>query len=590
MLLRKQEVFLCGFPHNDFDSCVKIRTSRPMRSFATILQSHGKVVVLGLLVAALIGAAVWSNDRLARARTTAEARETARNEAMIISASLQSELEKFSLVPLVLAEDPQVRSLLAGARGETAALDRRLEGLARQTDAAVIYLMDANGVTLAASNWGLPTTFVGSDYSFRRYFQEAMEKGSATQFALGTVSRKPGLYIAQLVQVGGKQLGVVAVKVEFDKLEANWRAATHGVFVTDSDGVILLASNEDWRFRTTDPARAATRDRSLDSRQFGIGSLQPLDLGNDTGTGGAVAAPLLDAEQPIALDGWTLHLLADPTPRIDAAVANARLYLLLGIALAGILAGFALVMRRRRNLRDEAVLAERTRTLREQLNQANRLATLGQVSAGVGHEINQPVAAVRLLAENGGRLLLAGRAQEAGENFKRIAELTDRMGRITAELRRFARRDAPEPEAFPLAAAIEGALLLLRDRIERLGISLMTPPPSEGEIQVRAEPVRLEQVLVNLLQNALDAAGAGGSVELSVEREAKFCRLRVRDTGPGIDEAVRERLFQPFATTKRNGLGLGLVISRDIMRGLGGDLTLGSADEGAEFVMRIPRA
>lgn len=509
---------------------------------------------------------------------------------MIIAASLQAELDKFSLVPLVLAEDPQVNSLLSGARGERASLDRRLEDLARQTSAAVIYLMDESGQTQAASNWKLPTTFVGSNYSFRRYFQQAMETGSATQFALGTVSREPGLYIAQRVVADGRPVGVVAVKVEFDALEANWRAATHGVFVTDRDGVVLLASDEDWRFRAIDPVQASTRDRELDRQQFGVDTLEPLDLESRSGIGGVIAAPLFDTEQPIALDGWTLHLLADPKPRIDAAVANGRFYVLLAIALAGVVAALGLYLRRRRKLLGEALLAERTRTLREQLNQANRLATLGQVSAGVGHEISQPVAAVRVFAENGERLLSAGRAAEAGRNFKQIVDLTERIGRITSELRRFARRDAAEPRNFPLKEAIDGALLLLRDRVGRSEATLITPPAEECAVQVRAEPVRLEQVLVNLLQNALDAAGPRGRIELSVVTEAGFCHLSVIDDGPGLSLEAKEQLFQPFATTKPNGLGLGLVISRGIMRSLGGDLSLGARDGGAEFIMRIPRA
>lgn len=561
-----------------------------MQRFASLFRSRGRLVALVATALVLLGAAVWSIDRLARTRALASAQEDARNEAMIIATSLQAELDKFSLVPLVLAEDPQVNGLLSGASDERGALNRRLEDLARQTNAAVIYLMDESGQTLAASNWNLPTTFVGSNYSFRRYFQQAMETGSATQFALGTVSRKPGLYIAQRVVVDGRPVGVVAVKVEFDTLEANWHAATHGVFVTDRDGVVLLASNEDWRFRAIDPARVSTRDRDLDRQQFGVDALEPLDLGGRSGIGGAVAAPLFDTEQPIALDGWTLHLLADPRPRIDAAVANGRFYALLAIALAGVVVALGLYLRRRRELLGEALLAERTRTLSEQLSQANRLATLGQVSAGVGHEISQPVAAVRVFAENGERLLSAGRAAEAGKNFQQIVDLTERIGRITSELRRFARRDVAEPRNFPLEEAIEGALLLLRDRVERSGAALITPLAEECAVQVRAEPVRLEQVLVNLLQNALDAAGPRGRIELSVVSEARFCHLSVKDDGPGLSLEAREQLFQPFATTKPDGLGLGLVISRGIMRSLGGDLSLGTGDGGAEFIMRIPRA
>ena len=561
-----------------------------MRDLGLGTKLSGRLIGVALLVATLLGASLWSIERLAKGSALTAAQQTGRNEARIIAASLNSELEKFSLVPLVLARDPQVRALLTGTADDVASLNRRLEELARQTNAAAIYLMNEDGLTLAASNWRLETSFVGSNYSFRPYFSDALDNGSATQFALGTVSRKPGLYIAQRVMTAGRPIGAVAVKVEFDELEARWRAATAGVYVTDRDGVVLLASNPVWRFRSTDPERAKNRDRALDRLQFGIESLRPLDLEAGSTGGAAIPALLLDTPQPIPLGGWTLHLLVDPAPRIDAAVANARFYLLLALSVIGMLAAIGLFRRRRRRQRAEDMLAERTRMLREQLNQANRLATLGQVSAGVGHEISQPVAATRVFAESGERLLAVGRIDEAGINFRRIVELSDRIGRITTELRRFARRDASEPQAFPLAEAIDGALLLLRDRVDRLGVTVLRPPEGVDQVLVKAEPVRLEQVLVNLIQNALDAIGEGGRIELSLEVEEDFCSLRVEDDGPGLDPDVRERLFQPFATTKPDGLGLGLVISRDIMRALGGDLTLGAGVRGTVFVMRIPRA
>lgn len=544
---------------------------------------------LALLFIVSVVAAFLSIERLARSGATAAAQQAGRNDAKIIAASLQSELEKFSLVPLVLARDPQVRGLLTGSAAEAKPLDRRLEELARQTNAAAIYLMRRDGLTLAASNWQLDTSFVGSNYNFRPYFTGALASGSATQFALGTVSRKPGLYIAQRVMADGRAVGVVAVKVEFDAIEANWRAATEGVYVTDRDGVVLLASNPEWRFRSTNPANARRRNRTLDRSQFGTERLRPLEL-NAGQRAGQVAASLLDSPQPIRLGNWTLHLLVNPAPRIDAAIANARFYLILAIAAAGIVGAAAYWARRRRHLRAQAVIDERTQMLREQLNQANRLATLGQVSAGVGHEISQPVAATRVFAESGVRLLADGRIEEAGVNFRRIVDLSDRIGVITTELRRFARRDVSEPQRFPISEAINGALLLLRDRVQRLDASVHAPSSAASSVVVRAEPVRLEQVLVNLLQNGLDAAGRKGTIELSIEVEQRFCDLRVTDDGPGLDEGARDRLFQPFATTKQNGLGLGLVISRDIMRALGGDLTLEPSASGAAFVMRVPLA
>ncbi len=546
-----------------------------------------RMLTIGLAMLALLALlAVVGLDRQATATAKAEARQAGRNDAAILVAGLQAELDKFSVAPLVLAGDPEVRALLVDGGADARHLDRRFEALAAQTRAAAIYLMDRNGETLAASNWRLPSTFVGSNYRFRRYFTDAIATGSGTQFALGTVSRKPGLYIAQAVRAEGRTIGIVAVKVEFDELERSWREATPGVFVTDGSGVVLLASNDAWRFHTTRPDLAASRDHTLDNRQFGTERLEPLEL--DTRSADRrTAVPLIDSNLPIALPGWRLHLLVDPGERISAARAGLRLYVLLAAAVLGALLVTAVVLRNRRERIAERLVADRTHSLREQLGQANRLALLGQITAGVGHEINQPVAAARVYAENGVRLLDRGRVDEARTNFGRIVGIAERIGAITDELRRFGRRGAAESGLMPIGQPIDGAILLLHDRILRSSVALTLPEGDQRAIRVRAEPVRLEQVLVNLLQNALDATPPGGSIALSIKIEGAFCLLTVADEGPGLGE-IGDRIFQPFATTKSGGLGLGLVISRDIMRDLGGDLTIGPSDGGARFIMRIP--
>ncbi len=547
--------------------------------------------MLGLLAAALVAAlCLWTIDRIMRTQAIEETGSLARNDAAILSAGLQSELDKFNLVPLVLAEDPEVQRLLRGDSAGQDVMNRRLETLAGQSNAAAIYLMDSRGDALAASNWRHPASFVGSNYRFRQYFQEATKDGSATEFALGTVSRRPGLYVAQRVGPASNPAGIVAVKVEFDALEKSWRDATDGVFVTDREGIVLIASEEAWRFRASDPSALDGRDPAADRQQMGISSLKPLAIRRTGEVGEVVAIPLLDTQQPIALNGWVLHLLVDPAPQVEAAIANGRLLLFAAIALIVALYASWLYLRRRRWIAADAVLAERTRNLREQLTQANRLATLGQVSAGVAHEISQPVAAARVFAETGAKLIEAGQTEAAARNFQKITELTDRIGRITGELRRFSRRQVSEPKAMQVNQALDGALLLLRDRIDSLRIEIVMPDASETEIAVQAEHVRLEQVLVNLLQNAIDATGQGGLIVIDIETGEQSCSIRVSDNGPGIDEAQMEQLFQPFATTKPNGLGLGLVISRDIMRDLGGDLTCTSSAAGAQFTMRIARA
>ena len=542
------------------------------------------IIAIGVLLIAALGLLVI--DRTMRTSALDEAEKGAKNEAAILAAGLESELDKFSLVPLVLARDPQVQSLMGGDRAQQSGLNQRLQQLAGQTGAAVIYLMNRDGQTLAASNWNRPDSFVDSNYGFRHYFRDARASGVATEFALGTVSRRPGLYIARRVDGPSGPVGVVAIKVEFNPLEASWAKATSGVFVTDAEGVILVTSNPAWRFSTIRPIAPSQRDAEQDLRQFGKAKLPLLNPGG--GSARTLTPALIESLHPVAPLAWNLHLLSDPSTSLAAAKANARSLFLLLLVLAVVVAALVFIGIRRREARAEALINDRTGRLRDQLQQANRLATLGQITAGVGHEIRQPVAAIRILAETGERLSERGAHEEAAVNFARITALTDRIGTITDELRRFSRRGDREPRQVPLRQVIDGALLLLRERVSQLDIDLILPPEPVLDLIVRGEHVALEQVLVNLLQNAFDATGEGGQVSIDITESGQFRQLSVTDNGPGLTSDQRSSLFQPFATTKPDGLGLGLVISQDIMRGLGGDLVEEAVAQGTCFTMLIP--
>ena len=162
---------------------------------------------------------------------------------------LGSELQTFRLLPLVLAEYPDVAQAMQGHDPAAAKrLNATLELLATRTDAGVLYAIDARGRAVAASNWRLPTSFVGQDYTFRTYFNEAMARGGSELFALGSVSRRPGLYLARRVDRGGRALGVIVVKVEFDRLEREWAQSPGATVVTDARGLILITSVPAWRF------------------------------------------------------------------------------------------------------------------------------------------------------------------------------------------------------------------------------------------------------------------------------------------------------------------------------------------------------
>ena len=576
-------------------------------------------------VAATIALLALAGDRWSWARARAAADDAAQQAARTHSALLESELQKFRLLPLVLIEYPDVAAALTGDGASRGRLDRTLELLAARTDAADLYVIRPDGVTIAASNWRKPTSFVGQNYGFRPYFRDAMRGGAAELFALGTVSRRPGLYLARRVDRGGRTLGIVVVKVEFDTVESAWTRTSGASFATDANGVILVTSRPEWRFHTTggvDPQVLAAARRA---RQFGSDVPRPAPLtlsgGDAVATIGEAQARYRVAAEPAALAGGRLYHISP----LDGPLATARTQaLLVGLGLLFLLAGGAVLSLRaaeRRRLQHEGRIAleqevarrtaelresndklvvesqeraeadRRYRAAREELAQASRLGTLGQVTAGVAHEINQPVAAIRTFAENGGKLLDRGEGGTARENFGRIVELADRIGRITAELRGFARKRTRAMGTETLESILDGVLILIGERARgRLTIDVS----AEARLLVlKGERVRIEQILVNLIQNALDAIAdrKDGRVRLSAERSAGRVILLVADNGPGVDVAVRDTLFTPFTTAKAGGLGLGLAIARDIAREFGGELRHEpGADGGARFLLTLPVA
>lgn len=585
-------------------------------------------VALAVVVALIAGEAARrsAEDELARQAEAA---------AVLHAAVLRSELEKHRSLPVALASDPDIAALLGAASDAgNGPVNAKLEDLAQQTRASAIYVIDAGGRTRAASNWRLPTSFVGADYAFRPYFINAMRDGQAEFFALGTVSRRPGLYLARRIEASnGAPLGVVVVKVEFGALEQEWRASGEPAYVVDDNGVVLITSVPDWRFRTIQPLNAQRRRLTLTDQTLRPEALHPLPFRTPTDDRPRpVRAFDMNGEghwmhAAVATDtpGWTLHLLAPSRGAVDAAVASARaLAALIVTVLAGLV---AMLMRRRQQALSRARADERSRQelerriderthelrdanaalsrqiderrraetarelLRDELVQASKLAALGQIVASVAHEINQPVAAIQTQAETAAVLLDRQDPATARHALSRIGDLTQRIGAITEGLRTFSRKTDPKIGVVRLEDAIDGALLLTRGRLDEGGVALIRE--GDADISVRADRFRLEQVIVNLIKNAAEAlegrpdARLTLRVEQSGSGETPRVRLIVADNGPGVPAPVRAQLFTPFVTTRDNGLGLGLVICRDLMAGFGGELDLAESDGGATFVATL---
>jgi two-component system C4-dicarboxylate transport sensor histidine kinase DctB len=585
--------------------------------------------LIALVVLALILGAAFAAGRLARERAAAELAGRAGAAASLAAASLAAVIEKQRLIPMVLSRSPEVIALLAApvpAPQLRAHLDAQLADIAAEADSAVLYVVDRDGVAVAASNAGTAVSFVGSDYGFRTYFTRAMAEGAAQQYALGTVSGRPGLYLSRRVESLLGPIGVVVAKVELDPLEARWRESGLVVQVTDADGVVLATTEPAWRFGTTRPLADEAAARA--ALQLGDAPLARVPISFDDGGAARIdGRPHVAAATAVgpSAPGWQLTVFLPSEPSITAA-RSAQLTALLGgslLALAGVLA-----LRRRRwalarqaalaamnaelerrvalrteelNRSNSALAAEiaereaaetRARALRDELAQANRLSILGQVAAGVAHEINQPLAAIRAYAETGGRLLDVGEAADARENLREIVAVTERIGAITQGLRGFARRGAGEIRPVAVEEALDGALALLAGRIRDAGVTVVRDPRAPG-VAVMAGRIRLEQIVVNLLQNALDAVreAADPTVRIAVAAGDGTVAITVADNGPGVPPEVRDQLFMPFTTTKATGLGLGLVISGDLAGEFGGALRLEPGEgPGAAFTLELPRA
>lgn len=564
----------------------------------------------------------WSEQQ-AYAQLTA----TGRSRLTLYGTALHSELEKTRNIPLILARDPQLIDFLAAPEGGAGnaradAIDHRLQGLSEALEESAIYLLDTHGNTLAASNWAEGAgSFVGQNFAFRPYFLSAMEGREGGYFAQGTTSNLPGHYIAMPVRRDGRIVGVVVVKTMMDDLEQGWSGGGERVLVTDRNGIVFLTNVPRWRFASLAPLDPETRRRIQASRQYGDAPLAPLGL-----TPGAslvsldgqayvmVSHPLADGE------GWTLHVLLD-VASVQASARDLGFLVAAGFILAFLIFGFfvhraRLVRRYTRELelrveertaalvdsnhRLEGEVVERRRaeeeltSKQEELVQATKLAALGQMSAGMAHEVNQPLAAIRSFADNAVTLLALGRPEQVRDNLAEIAGLTERMARITGQLKLFSRKSTGLVEPVALGAAVDGALSLLDGRLRAEGVDVAWISPAD-DLKVWGDDVRLQQVLINLFRNALDAMRKTPSprLELGLTVDDQSVCLQVRDNGPGIPGEALAHLFEPFFSTKPagEGMGLGLSISEGIVRGMGGQLTAATVDGGgAVFSLHLRRA
>ena len=572
------------------------------------------------LLALCLAPLLWPLEHLAERYYRSELAGQNRQTLDLYVANLLGTLHRYEVLPQILGELPALRAtLLAPDDGIIQGnANRLLKNISAQTGAEVMYLMDPTGKTLAASNWDKHDSFVGRNFAFRPYYIEAMAGRLGRFFGLGTTSAKRGYFFAAAVRDREKVIGVLVVKVDLDHTESLWGKTPEQLLVTDHNGVVILTSRQEWRFRATRPLSDEERQSISAVQPYPTRDPKPLNLD---------ANAWLIQTQSIEETRWSVSILA-PRTLIDRPVRT--VVVIGGAALLVLMLLLGLMMQRRRHYLDritfegkarqelEGRVAERTSDLeglnrrlkqevleREQaqqelvraqddLVQAGKLSALGTMSASISHELNQPLAAIRSYAENAEILLDHQRTEDARGNLKLISELTARMASIIAHLRAFARRDRHAPESVALQPALDDALALLAKRRRSMEVELIRDLPA-ATLWVEAGETRLRQVLGNLLANALDALTEKGpprKLWLSAQATETGVNLYIRDNGPGFCMEALGRAGEPFYTTKTRtqGLGLGLAICDTLMRAFGGELSFANHKEGGALITLKLRA
>ncbi|VVE64533.1 two-component sensor histidine kinase [Pandoraea captiosa] len=619
---------------------IDLERTAPMRRWSWI--------VVMLLASVLF---CWLTYALSWQRGVADLRVNAGARVERYAGSLRSTVDRYEFLPYLLSLHPYVHDLLLNPK-DKAVVQRAndyLFDVNQRAKASAAYVIDANGLALAASNWREKATFVGQEYRFRPYFIDAIKGAFGRFYGVGTTSGEPGYFVSQPILVDGQIHGVVVVKLNLEWFQRAGADAAEPVVVADDHGVIFLSSEPRWQYRSLTPLTPDVKAALESTRQYYNQHVTPLawsederlDADGEVVTVRDAAGPratgktrrFLAVQRKLGEPDWTLMYFAP----LDQVIANARIAAVAAACLAAFtcLLGVAWNQRRQRvrdmlksrellqsayaelgervaertadlqsaNERLQTEVQERARTeheLREaqsELVQASKLVALGQMAAGITHELNQPLSALRSFSDNTRVLIERREYNAAQENLEAIASLTDRMGKITGQLRLFAGRARRGDMDASVRRAIDNTLMLLRGRLAGVQVTT-TFANGLDDVQVACEGLRLEQVLINLVGNAIDAVvGAPGpqaspSIWIDVDADDLWVRIYVRDNGPGIAEAHMPRLFEPFFSTKEGGqgMGLGLAISSSIAQENGGQLVARNVPGGgAEFLVTLRR-
>ncbi|MDW5313277.1 sensor histidine kinase [Rhizobium sp. PL01] len=597
-----------------------------------------KVRLLAALCAAplLLFAVVFQGGTWATRSYMDEASLQANSALRLAVSALSGHLSRYEPLPALIADHDDIKELITHPDDKSLrdAANVYLKEINSLLESSDIYVITLDGDTIAASNYDLKTSFVGQNFSYRPYFQDAAKGRQSRFYALGTTSFVRGYFFASPILVNGRITGVIVFKVDISSIEASWRGGEYKIFVSDPEGIVFMTGSPEWLYASTLPLTSERLKRTQVSRRYAETDIAPLPITRSMlGNHELIAMTTAERREYLVLSqympeaDWTVNVLMD-TASVRAQARTTIIAIVLFLALASL--ALAIVMQRRARLaermrmqleahnelehrveertadlalvneRIEEEIAERRLTEQElrktqaDLIQAGKLAGLGQMSAALSHELNQPLAAAKTYADSAAMLIDLERVPEARDNVRRISGLIDRMASISRHLRNFARKPNEKLGSVELDAVIADTLEIVSARLKTADADLLIELGSDA-VMVHAGFVRLQQVLVNIITNAADAIEglADRRIHVSAERQNEKIILTVRDHGAGVPAAIADRIFDPFYTTKGvgKGLGLGLSISYNIIKDFGGSVSVSNhPDGGAVFRIELEAA
>jgi len=551
------------------------------------------------LVFCVTVATVWISNIFLTERFTESTRNRAEVRLALYSGNLMSSLQRASVVPLLLSRDPALIGALNS--NDFSQTTQRLISYVDEIGAASLTLLDETGRVVAATDRNL----LGANRQNEPFFVEA-QRSAETVF--NTTRNESGAFAfsySRRVEIDGQLIGAIVVGVALGQFEQSWGGFSDAVMVADSEGQIILATESRWRGLTEEEAlarRSATGAIQRAIQATADWTVVPVDAY----VGGEA---VMRQSTRIPFQGWRMTsytTYSSVRERVNGILALE----IMGFALL-LAAGSFLVSRkaltrvslfqresielRRLNAALQREVAEREKAEKnlevaeQTVAQTSKLAVLGEMSAAVSHELNQPLAAMKTYLAGARLLVQRKRQDEALASFHRIDDLIERMGAITRQLKSYARKGGTAVEPLDMRDCVSSALALMEPQLKTRNIQIERAVPHHP-VPVMADRIRVEQVIVNLLRNAIDATSEVEGPHITLLLSAgDNANLTVRDNGHGISDL--EQLFEPFYTTKApgDGTGLGLAISSGIVADLGGRLTARNApDGGAVFEMKLP--